>query len=104
MATIDTVQSRKKLQARTEPHWQRLTSLCYLGYRKADEVTGTWVMRMQTEGKSERKYKALSAFAEVPDHKRFDAAKKSAKLHLAHLENGGTAEAFTVGNGLDPLP
>ena len=103
MATIDTVQSRKKLQARREPHWQRLTSLCYLGYRKADEDTGTWVMRTQTEGKSERKYKALGAFSEVADHKRFDAAKKTAESHLAHLENGGTAEVITVGKACERL-
>lgn len=103
MATIDTVHSRKKLQARREPHWQRLTSLCYLGYRKTDEDTGTWVMRTQAEGKSERKYKALGAFAEVPDHKRFDAAKKAVESHLAHLENGGTAEVITVGKACERL-
>ena len=103
MATIDTVHSRKKLQARREPHWQRLTSLCYLGYRKADEDTGTWVMRTQAEGKSERKYKALGAFAEVPDHKRFDAAKKAVESHLDHLEKGGTAEVITVGKACDRL-
>ena len=103
MATIDTVQSRKKLQARKEPHWQRLTSLCYLGYRKTNEDTGTWVMRTQTEGKSERKYKALGAFSEAPDHKRFDAAKKAAESHLAHLEKGGTAEVITVGKACERL-
>lgn len=103
MTTIDTVQSRKKLKARKEPHWQRLTSLCYLGYRKADEATGTWVMRVQTEGKSERKYKALGAFSEVSDHKRFDAAKKATESHLAHLEKGGTAEVITVGKACERL-
>ncbi len=103
MATIDTVQSRKKLQARREPHWQRLTSLCYLGYRKADEDSGTWVMRTQAEGKSERKYKALGAFSEVSDHKRFDAAKKAAESHLAHLEKGGTSEVITVGKACQRL-
>ncbi len=103
MTTIDTVQSRKKLKARREPHWQRITSLCYLGYRKADEDTGTWLLRTQTEGKSERKYKALGAFSEVPDHKRFDAAKKAAESHLAHLEKGGTAEVITVGKACERL-
>ena len=103
MATIDTVQSRKKLKVRREPHWQRITSLCYLGYRKADEDTGTWLLRTQAEGKSERKYKALGAFSEVPDHKRFDAAKKAAESHLAHLEKGGTAEVITVGKACERL-
>lgn len=103
MATIDTVQSRKKLKARREPHWQRITSLCYLGYCKADEDTGTWLLRTQAEGKSERKYKALGAFSEAPDHKRFDAAKKAAESHLAHLEKGGTAEVITVGKACERL-
>jgi len=97
MATIDTVHSRKKLQARKEPHWQRLTALCYLGYRKTDAESGTWVIRTQTEGKSERKYKSLGSFDEVPDHKRFDAAKKAAEEHMAHIERGGSTEVITVG-------
>ena len=103
MATIDTVHSRKKLKVCKEPHWQRLTSLCYLGYRKSGEETGTWVLRTQAEGKSERKQKALGEFAEVPDHRRFDAAKKAAESHLAHLEKGGTAEVITVGKACERL-
>jgi integrase len=103
MATIDTVQSRKKLEVRKEPHWQRLTSLCYLGYRKSDADSGTWVMRTQMEGKSERKYRALGAFADVADHKRFDAAKDAAESHLAHLKKGGTAEVITVGKACERL-
>jgi integrase len=103
MATIDTVQSRKKLDARKEPHWQRLTSLCYLGYRKSAEEVGTWVMRTQTEGKSERKYRALGAFTEVPDHKRFDAAKKAAEDHLKHIERGGSTDVITVGKACQRL-
>jgi integrase len=103
MTTIDTVHSRKKLKARSEPHWQRLTSLCYLGYRKTAADAGTWVMRTQVEGKSERKYKALGAFDEVPDHKRFDAAKKAVESHVAHLEKGGSADVITVGKACDRL-
>lgn len=103
MATIDTVHSRKKLMARSEPHWQRLTSLCYLGYRKTAADAGTWVMRTQVEGKSERKYKALGAFDEVPDHKRFDAAKKAVESHIAHLEKGGSTDVITVGKACDRL-
>lgn len=103
MATIDTVNSRKLLKVSKEPHWQRLTSLCYLGYRKTGEEKGTWVMRTQAEGKSERKYKALGSFSGVADSKLFDTAKKAAELHMAHLEKGGTAEIISVGKACDRL-
>lgn len=103
MAKIDTVDSRKKLPPRKEPHWQRLTSLCYLGYRKADDKGGTWVMRTQAEGKSERRYKALGAFAEKLDGDKYDAAKKAAEAHLKHLESGGSTEAITVGEACNRL-
>ncbi len=103
MAKIDTVDSRKKLPSRKEPHWQRLTSLCYLGYRKTDDKGGTWVMRIQTEGKSERRYKALGAFAEKPDGDKYDAAKKAAEAHLKHLESGGSTDVITVGQACNRL-
>lgn len=103
MAKIDTVDSRRKLPPRKEPHWQRLTSLCYLGYRKADDKSGTWVMRTQAEGKSERRYKALGAFADKLDGDKYDAAKKAAEAHLKHLESGGSAVEITVGEACNRL-
>lgn len=103
MAKIDTVDSRKRLLPRKEPYWQRLTSLCYLGFRKNDEKGGTWVMRTQTEGKSERKYKALGTFADKLDGDKFDAAKKAAEAHLMHLEGGGSNESITVGEACNRL-
>ena len=103
MAKIDTVDSRRKLAIRREPHWQRLTSLCYLGFRKADDKGGTWVMRTQTEGKSERKYKALGAFADTSDGEKYDAAKKAAEAQIKHLNGGGTDESITVGKACDRL-
>lgn len=103
MAKIDTVDSRKKLLPRKEPYWQRLTSLSYLGFRKNDAKGGTWVMRIQTEGKSERKYKALGTFADKPDGDKFDAAKKAAESHLKHLEGGGSNESITVGEACNRL-
>ena len=97
MAKLDTVDSRKRLIPRKEPYWQRLTSLCYLGYRKSEHKGGTWVMRIQAEGKSERKYKSLGAFVDKLEGDKFDAAKKAAEAHLKHLERGGSAVAITVG-------
>lgn len=103
MAKIDTVDSRKRLLPRKEPYWQRLTSLCYLGFRKNDDKGGTWVMRIQTEGKSERKYKALGPFADKLDGDKFDSAKKAAETHLKHLEGGGSNESITVGEACNRL-
>lgn len=60
-------------------------------------------MRIQTEGKSERKYKALGAFTDKLDGDKYDAAKKAAEAHLKHLEGGGANESITVGEACNRL-
>lgn len=103
MAKIDTVESRKKLVIRSEPYWQRLTTLCYLGFRKTDNNGGTWKLRIQTQGVSERSYATFGTFDTLPEGARFDAAKRAAEVHLKHLELGGSVDAITVGNACERL-
>lgn len=104
MAKIDTVKARGKLLVRREPYWDRITALSYLGYRKmTSDSAGSWVLRTQEEKTGGKKYKALGTFSALPDHQRYDAAIKTARTHLAHIEQGGSTDTITVGEACNRL-
>ena len=51
MATdLSKVGERERLKARREPHWQRLRTGCFLGFRPSKRGgKGTWIARVYDE-------------------------------------------------------
>lgn len=95
MATLSTVASREALKTQREPHWQKQSKGCYLGFRKmTKDSEGTWIARCLVGGK--QAYKALGEFSHLPAHQRHDSAKKAADAWFEHLGKGGSTEATTV--------
>ena len=99
MATkIDTVTAREKLKIRREPYWHRVEQGAFLGYRKMMAGPGgTWIARLLDDDTGKQGYNALGDFSDVPDHQRFDLAKKAAEEWFKHRSEGGSATVITVG-------
>nr|WP_315240097.1 integrase [uncultured Albidiferax sp.] len=99
MATkIDTVTARDKLKIRREPYWHRVEKGAFLGYRKMmTGPGGTWIARLLNDDTGKQGYNALGDFSDMPDHLRFDAAKKAADEWFKHRSEGGSATVITVG-------
>lgn len=97
MNAITTVLDRSKLKPRREPHWSRVLKGCYLGFRKMTaNSSGAWVARFLDEATGRQTYQSLGDFNELPDHQRFDAARKAAHVWFEHLGKGGIAQNLTV--------
>ena len=85
---IITAGGRKQLTPRRDPYWHRLEAGQFIGFRKLDDGTGTWIARWRDdEGK--QNYRALGA------HATFDAAAREAKAWFESCE-GGSTEVVTV--------
>lgn len=80
---IKTVGDRKKLQARREPYWDRIEAGCFLGYRKLEDGTGTWIARWREEDGGQ-KYRALGSLA------TYDDAAKAAREWFEQCQGGST--------------
>jgi integrase len=94
---IETVTARAKLKPRREPYWHRVSKGCYLGFRKMTaDSEGSWTARALDERTGKQAYKALGEFGALPDHQRFDAARKDAEQWFEHLGRGGSIVAQTV--------
>lgn len=85
---IDTPTARKLLKPRHDPYFQRLEQGAYIGYRKLDANTGTWVARWRDEH-GKQHHHTLGTF------ETFDHACKVAKEWLAAAK-GGVIEDITV--------
>lgn len=98
MATkIDTVESRKRLTPRREPHWHRVAKGRFVGYRlMAKGGTGNWLARVWNEVDNRDDFKPLGDFTDLPDHKRFDAAMAEAAKWFEHIGKGGSAGSTTI--------
>jgi integrase len=98
MATkIETVSARERLKPRREPYWHRVSKGCYLGFRRMTAGSaGNWVARALEATTGKQAYKALGEFSELPDHQRFDAARKGAQGWFDHLGKGGATGPTTV--------
>lgn len=84
MATlIKSVGDRKKLQPRREPYWDRIEAGCFLGYRKLEDDTGTWIARWRAEDGGQ-KYNALGSLA------TYDEAAKAAREWFEQCQGGST--------------
>ncbi len=75
-STIDTITKRRKLKARKEPYWHKVTTGQYVGYRKTKEG-GTWHARLRIPGDTKQIYEPLR---KIPDDaEAFEAALKAAQ-------------------------
>lgn len=96
MNSIAGVQARDKLQPRHEPYWVKLSTGCYLGFRKLTTgSTGSWLARFRDDS-GRREKRSLGEFGELPPSQRYDAAKRAAEEWFAHLGRGGSSEATNV--------
>ncbi|WP_287365892.1 site-specific integrase [Thauera sp.] len=79
---------RSKLKPRREPYWDRIEAGCFLGYRKLDDGTGTWIARWRSENGGQ-KYHALGSLL------TYDDAAKAAREWFDQCQ-GGSAEVIDV--------
>ena len=97
MAKIDTVEARARLKAQNEPYWIKVSTGCYLGFRKLTPTSvGTWVARFRDAGNGVREKRSLGSFEHLPASQRHDAAKRAASEWFEHLGMGGAPEELTV--------
>ncbi len=95
---IDTVEARAKLPARRAPYWVRLVPGCSLGFRKlAPGSAGTWLVRVYDPQERADTWRSVGAFADLPAHERYRAAKDAAEALAGHIARGGAADDSTVG-------
>ncbi len=85
---IDTPTARKELAPRPAPYFQRLEQGAYIGYRKLDENSGTWVARWRNEEGKQLNH-TLGSFD------TYDLASKAAKNWIKSAK-GGVTEVITV--------
>ena len=96
MPALGVVQARDKLKPQHEPHWLKLSSGCYLGFRKLTPTSiGTWLARFRDD-KGKQQKRSFGDYSEMPASQRYDAAKRAAEKWFEHLGKGGTAENVTV--------
>lgn len=82
-ALIKSVGDRKKLQPRREPYWDRIEAGCFLGYRKLEDDTGTWIARWRAEDGGQ-KYNALGSLT------TYDEASRAAREWFEQCQGGST--------------
>lgn len=97
MADLSTVRSREKLKAQREPHWQKLATGQFLGFRPSKVGSGgTWIARFYDSETRRKPLKALGDFGHLPHSDRFSAASAEAREWFRHLSHGGSEESLTV--------
>jgi len=91
---IDSITARRKLPARTEPYWHKLSVGQYLGYRKLPDGGGRWVAR-KTENRV-KTYQALNC----DEQTTFSTAQKTARQFFENT-NGIISARYTVQDAVD---
>ena len=91
MATdLSKVGERERLKAKREPHWQRLRTGCFLGFRPSKRGgKGTWIARAYDEDSRKYCMKSLGDFGTLPGNEMFAVAKKEAEKLAELVEAGG---------------
>jgi integrase len=91
---LSKVGERERLKAQREPHWQRLRSGCFLGFRPSKRGgRGTWIARAYDEDAGRYRLKALGDFGTLAGNEMFAAAKKEAERLSELVESGGEVRA-----------
>ncbi|MFC5577526.1 tyrosine-type recombinase/integrase [Lysobacter niabensis] len=94
---MSTVRSREKLKPQREPHWHKLATGQFLGFRpSAIGKGGTWIARYYDPDTRRKPLKALGDFGHLPASDRFGAASADAREWFAHLSHGGSEKSVTV--------
>ncbi len=106
MADLSKIGERERLKSRNgdEPHWQRLRSGCFVGYRATKRGgKGSWFARAYKPDSGKYLRKALGDFGGLAGHEVFAQAKRDAELWADQVESGGIqARKFeTVGDACD---
>lgn len=81
---------RKALKPRREPYWRELSEACYLGFRRTETGSETWIARW-TDAESRYHYKSLGSAASVS----YDQAKEAAEGWFEQCR-GGVVRVGTV--------
>ena len=103
MPDLSKIGERDRLRGRPgdEPHWQRLRSGCYVGYRPSKlGGKGRWFARAyDTEAKKYAR-KSLGDYGSLSGNELFAAAKKDAEAWADQVEGGGVRaeQVDTVGD------
>lgn len=85
---------RERLKAQREPHWQRLRTGCFLGFRPSKRGgKGTWIARAYDEDSGKYRVKSLGDFGMLAGNQMFAAAKKDAERLAELIEAGGEIRA-----------
>ena len=85
---------RERLKAQREPHWQRLRTGCFLGFRPSKRGgKGTWIARAYDEDSGKYRVKSLGDFGTLAGNQMFAAAKKEAETLAELIEAGGEIRA-----------
>lgn len=96
-SSITTVAARDRLKAQHEPHWLKVSTGSYIGFRKMTATsTGTWIARHRDDETGKTTKRSLGAFEALPPSQRFDAARKAAQDWFDHLAKGGTPTGATI--------
>ncbi len=93
MPDLSLVKTREKLKAKREPHWQKLGTGQFIGYRVP---AGTWIARHYDAVAIKYVSHSLGDFSTLPPNERYGAAVKAAREWLDHLARGGSKEVLTV--------
>lgn len=92
MVDLSKITERDKLKSRKgdEPHWQRLRSGCYVGYRPSKRGgKGTWFARAYDPDKCRYSRRALGDYNTLFGHDVFTQAKRDADAWAETVESGG---------------
>jgi hypothetical protein len=64
---LSRVGERERLATQREPHWQRLRTGCFLGYRASRRGgKGTWIARVYDEDVKKYHVKSLGDYGTLP--------------------------------------
>ncbi|WP_175920759.1 tyrosine-type recombinase/integrase [Burkholderia pyrrocinia] len=88
-STINSKSAREKLKSRREPYWSRIQAGLYVGYRKPEQGSGTWIARRRADD-GKQQYHALGTFDD------YDDATKAAMRWANALDAGVSAKGMTV--------
>lgn len=98
---LSKVGKRDELKVQPEPHWQRLSVGCYLGFRPSKVGgAGSWIGRIYDVDARKYRVKSLGDYGALAKNKRFMAAKRDAESLAELVETGGVVrrQVETVGD------
>lgn len=90
MVDLSRVGERGKLKPRREPHWMRLSSGCFVGFRPSKRGgAGTWIARVYNEETGRYLVKSLGDYGDALGNEVFARAKKDTEAIAELVERGG---------------